>query len=656
MKISQNAADTFGQCFRRKGRFAMAKVAFLVPYQDMCDLVRSMLEEEIQHITPVCVEYVPTPQIRGRVRELEQQGCDLIVARGVHASIARQTVKIPVTEIRLATQELGTSILELKRELDRERPVLGLIGFANMFGSTNRFNDLFQIELHSYMVVDSQEMTGAVAQAIADGCQAVIGGDLVCRDAQRQGLPCRFLFTGEEGVRRTLEIVSHVCYAIDQEKSASAEMETMLTYTFSGIIQVDRGGIVRRINRAGYNLLEKMPGDIIGKTVTESIPGLSAKTLESVLSEGMEIQSMVLTIQQKAVLVNIVPVQIDGDISGALFTIQEGKRIIEMDSKLRWELHQQGYIAKHTFDRMIANGKEMKGCLALAQRVAKYPAPILLLGEMGVGKGFLAECIHNDSLRRGGAFVPLDCSAWQADTLDSMLFGTYSIQKSSPTCMAEQAQDGTLYLSHVEALPMETQYKLLNLIQGRFLHNGPNRPVSTDVRVIASTDANLAGRVERGEFRRDLYYALNVLSLELPPLRRRREDLSDLFDRYLGEWQDKFKRYFRLTPGAYQFIQKYDWPGNLDQINSLCERIVLLSEKRNIDETFLQQQLEQVTPKLVPGTDTVILYKDQKAVELAELLKRNNGNREKVAAELGISKTTLWRRIKKYGIEKDFSY
>lgn len=634
----------------------MAKVAFLVPYEGMCELVRAMLEGVSQHISPVCVEYVPTAQIRGRVRELEKQGCDLIVARGVHAGIARQTVKIPVTEIRMATQELGVSILELKRELGCDRPVLGLIGFANMFGSTSRFNELFQIDLRSYMVVDSQEMTGAVAQAAADGCQAVIGGDLVCRDAQRQGLPCRFLFTSEEGVRRTLEIVSHVCYAIDQEKSASAEMETMLTYTFSGIIQVDRSGIVRRINRAGYNLLEKLPGDIIGRPATEILPNLSAKTLESVLTEGLEIQSTVVNIQQKAVLVNIVPIQIDGEISGALFTIQEGKRIIEMDSKLRWELHQQGYIAKHTFDRMIANGKEMKNCIALAQRVAKYQAPMLLLGETGVGKGFLAECIHNDSLRRSGAFVPLDCSAWQGDTLDSMLFGNYSIQKSSPACMAEQAQDGTLYLSHVEALPMETQYKLLSLIRGRFLHNGPNRPASADVRVIASTDVNLAARVERGEFRRDLYYALNVLSLELPPLRRRREDLVDWFDRYLGQWQEKFQRYFRPTQGAYQFIREYDWPGNLDQIDSLCERIVLLSEKRSIDEVFLQRQLEQVMPKLLPGTDTVILYKDQKAVELAELLRKNNGNREKVAAELGISKTTLWRRMKKYGIEKDLSY
>ena len=634
----------------------MANVAFLLPYQDMCDLVWSEIGEGIGHITPVCVEYVPTPQVRGRVRELEKQGCDLIVARGVHASIARQSVKLPVTEIRLATQELGSIILELKKELGCERPTIGIIGFANMFGSTSRFNDLFQIDLRTYMVLDSEELPGAVAQAAADGCQAVIGGDFVCGDAQRRGLPFRFFFTSEEGVRRTLEIASHVCYAIDLEKSASAEMETMLAYTFSGIIQADRSGIVRRVNRAAGSLLERRPDEVIGRQATEVLPDLPFKTLESVLTDGVEIQSTVLNIGQKTVLVNIVPMRVEGEISGALFTIQEGKRIIEMDSKLRWELHQRGYIAKQTFDKMVANGREMKECLALARRVAQYSAPILLLGEPGVGKGFLAQCIHNDSVRRGGAFVPLDCSAWQPDTLDSMLFGNYSIQKGGPACMAEQAQDGTLYLSHVEALPMETQYKMLSLIQGRFLHNGPNRPAGADVRVIASTSVNLAARVERGEFRRDLYYALNVLSLELPPLRRRREDAVGWFDQYLNKWQEKFKRYFHPTQGAYKFVESYDWPGNLDQMDSLCERVVLLSEKRSIDETFLRRQLEQVTPNFLPGTDKVVLYRDQKAVELAELLRRNNGSREKVAAELGISKTTLWRRMKKYGIEKDFSY
>ena len=144
--------------------------------------------------------------------------------------------------------------------------------------------------------------------------------------------------------------------------------------------------------------------------------------------------------------------------------------------------------------------------------------------------------------------------------------------------------------------------------------------------------------------------------MELPPLRRQREDIPAWTDFYLNEWQEHYKRYVHLTQGARDFLFKYDWPGNLNQLNSVCQRIVLLTEKRNIDENFLRAQLEQVTPKLMPGTEKVVLYKDQKAVQIAELLRKYGGSREKVAAELGVSKTTLWRYIKKYGIEPDFSY
>lgn len=111
-----------------------------------------------------------------------------------------------------------------------------------------------------------------------------------------------------------------------------------------------------------------------------------------------------------------------------------------------------------------------------------------------------------------------------------------------------------------------------------------------------------------------------------------------------------------LTQGARQFLLDYDWPGNLDQLSRVCERIVLLTEKRNIDEVFLRRQVEQITPKTLPGTEKVVLYKDQKAVEIAALLRRYSGNRERVAEELGVSKTTLWRYIKKYGIEPDYNY
>lgn len=634
----------------------MAKVAILVPYREMSALAQPLVQKAIPHIDEVCLEYTQTNQIEARALELERDGWDLIVARGLQAQIVKHSVKLPVVEIRITTQELGKVMLDVKRELQTDCPTLGLIGFANMLPDTSQFDDLFGIRLRSYIVTDNQELLHAVEQAQKDGCDAVIGGDIVCEHARFIGMPCRFSSSGVESLQDALRIAERICYAIDLEKQNSAEMDTMLNHTFNGIMQIDRDGVIRRINRAGYQLLEQHPDELLGRVLPDVVPGFTRKVLEDPLLYGKEVYAFLLDIRHKAVIVNLAPICVDDEISGAILTLQEGRRLIEMDSELRRELYQRGYIARHNFDKLTAVSRESREMVQLGRRIAKYSAPVLLTGETGSGKSVIAQCLHNESLVRNNAFVPLDCSAWLPETLDTILFGNYTSRKDSPACMAELAQDGTLFLRHVEALPSEAQYKLLNLIQGKFLHNGSHRPVAANVRVIASTNVNLSARVERGEFRSDLYYVLSVLSMEILPLRRRREDILPWAELFLTEWQEKYKRYIHLTQGARQFILDYDWPGNLDQLNSVCERIVLLTEKRNIDEAFLRRQVEQLTPKILPGTDKVVLFKDQKALEIAELLRRYGGNREKVAEALGVSKTTLWRYIKKYGIEPDYSY
>ena len=634
----------------------MAKVAILVPQEEMCALAAPLVPQ-FSNISLMCLDYInynETHLAVSRAQELESQGCELIVARGVQSRMIKYNTSIPVVEIQITTQELGMVMLDICRELAVERPCIGLICFDNMIGDTSHFNELFRIDLRVYFVKSSEELSSTVDQAMEDGCQAVIGGNIVCERARALNLTNRFLPAGSESLRNALATASRVCYAIDQEKRNLTEMDTMLNNTFSGILQVDQDGVIQRINRTGYTLLNQTPGELLGKKAVEAIPNLNQKLLDDALLYGQEAYAFVLNIRQKAVVINIAPIQLDEEIRGAILTFQEGKRIIDMDSELRRELYQRGYIAKYHFDSLICKSKETQEMVKVARRIAKYPAPIMLTGEGGSGKSILAQCIHKDSLQQNSAFISIDCSAWMPETLDDMLFGNYTTRKDSPACIAELAQNGTLYLSHVEYMMLETQYKLLNLLHGHFLHNGANTPVSANVRVIASTECNLLPRVERGEFRRDLYYALNVLSLEVLPLRRRREDILEWVEYYLGEWQEKYKRYVQLTNGAKKFIREYDWPGNLDQINSTCERVVLLTEKRNIDEVFLHKQLEQVTPLMTAEEERVIVVQDAKAVEIMELLTRHNGSREKVAAELGISKTTLWRYMKKYGIEANF--
>lgn len=633
----------------------MAKVAILVPYLDMCEMARSLVSA-YRHIDPICVEYTQTDHVADRARALVQGGCDLIVSRGTQASLIKQSVEIPVVELKVTAQELGRLFLNLKQELRAERPRIALIGFANMFGDMSQFNDLFQIDLQCYMVAEDSQLSAMVEQALSEECQAVVGGDIVCQKARDLGLPCCFIPSGTESMRNALQIASSLCYAIDLEKKNSAEMDTMLNYTFNGIMQVDPDGVIRRINRTGYNILGRLPADIIGQPVVRVVPQITLHLLDSVLTRGEETYALVMDVPQKAIIVNMAPILVDGRIDGAILTFQEGQRISEMDSEMRRELYQRGFIAKYSFEKLALTGSRENEQIKLARRIAKYSDPVLITGPAGIGKDMMAQCLHNESLCKANAFVPVDCSAWQPDNLDTLLFGNFTTRKDSEACMAELAKDGTLYLDNVEKLPFETQYKLKCLIDHRFFHNGVKQAVSTFVRVIASTTANLAALVEKGAFRRDLYYALSVLNLEMAPLRGNRPMIAFWLDRYLQEWQEHYKRYVHLTNGARAFLETYDWPGNVKQINHTCQRIVLLTEKRSIDEVFIRHQLEQVTPRLLPGTDKVVLYKDPKAVEIAELLRAHGGNREEVAAALGVSKTTLWRYIKKYGIEQDYTY
>lgn len=634
----------------------MAKVAILVPYLDMCDIARTVVSD-YANISPVCVEYIQTELVVQRARELEYQGCDLIVARGLQAKLIRQAVRLPLVEIHVTAQELGGILLELKYELQHSRPRLALIGYENMFGDMTQFNHLFGIDLHCYWATGNQErmLTEKVEEAIRDGCEAVVGGDVVCRTAKQKGLPCRFIPSGVESIRTALKMADTTSYAIDLEKHNSAEMDTMLNHTFTGIMQTTFDGTILRVNRAGQQILEMSEQQLTGKNLNKVFPQIDRKFVENAIQQERDFHALVLRVQSKTVLVNIAPLLVDEQPVGCIVTFQEGTRVSEMDSELRRELYQRGFIAKYTFDNTPFSGKQDEEMLEMAHRIAKFPTSVLLTGENGTGKDILAQCIHNDSLWKNNAFIPLDCSAWLPETLDNMLFGNFTTRKDSEACMVELARDGTLYLSQVDCLPLETQYKVLQLIRGKFLHNGSNRPISMNVRVIASTSTNLMNLVVDGEFRVDLYYALNTLSIELPPLRRNRESILPWFEYYLNSWQQKYKRFIHLTNGAKKFLEEYDWPGNLNQMDCLCERTLLLTQKRNVDEVFLRTQVEQIASITLQNPGKTVLYKDKKAVEIAEALQKHNGSREKAAEALGISKTTLWRYIKKYGISLDYS-
>ena len=634
----------------------MAKTAILMPYPALQEMAESLISR-YPRLSPMCVEYVQTSQIHARAKSLEEKGCEIIIARGLQARIAREAVIIPVIEMRASTQELETMAMELKRTLpaQQEPPRLGIIGFFNMFHSTERFNELLGIELKVYTATSIDQYSLLVDRAQADGCLGVIGGEVVCRRAAELGVAHCFLSMGEESVREALESASLVGYSIDLIKHSNAEMSAMLDHTFTGIMQVDASGVVRRANRACYQLLGRNTTEMIGLPALSLIPGLPEDVLREVLQEGREVDASVIEVNRTSILMNVAPVLVDEQSDGAIFTFQEGKRVSEMDIRLRQEMVRKGYVAKYSFKQVTSRNPEYTELLARAKRLSKHAGAVLLYGESGVGKGILAQCMHNESLYRHGAFITVDCSIWHPEDLDGMLFGRYGSRKEGELSLVEQARGGTLYLRQVELLSMETQYKLLLLTRGQYMRNGSSTPVSIDAQLIVSTEANLKERAQAGTFRKDLYYILSALKQDVPALRQRKEDMPALLSQCLEDWQNRFKRHLRVSAEAVEYLCGCDWPGNLDQLSSLCQRLVLLCDKRVVDEEAARHALMDMDTRVAAPEAQGAPAHDSRAAELMALLNRHHGSREKAAAELGISKTTLWRRMKKYGINKDLT-
>lgn len=305
----------------------MASVAVLVPYQEMRELAEEMFGAYPQ-LVPFCVEYVQNEQVEERARELEKQGCDMIMARGLHAITIKRAVKLPVVEIRVTAQELGELILDIREELGKERPKIGLIGFENMLCDTSRFERLYTVELRRYLVSGTTDtentLKSTVRKAIGDGCRAVLGGAVVCRTAADAGLCHRFIPGSRESLRAAFDLAKHIGYAIDQEKRNRAEIEAMLNASLDGIVRVNADGTVLWANASAYRLLNAPRETLAGHQISTVFPALNRDILGKSMSDETEAYTILRPSGKREIIVNTVPIRVGGHISGALLTLHEG--------------------------------------------------------------------------------------------------------------------------------------------------------------------------------------------------------------------------------------------------------------------------------------------------------------------------------------------
>ncbi|HHX26462.1 MAG TPA: sigma 54-interacting transcriptional regulator, partial [Firmicutes bacterium] len=338
----------------------------------------------------------------------------------------------------------------------------------------------------------------------------------------------------------------------------------------------------------------------------------------------------------------------------------DGDRITEAARLLlSWESRETKKSHDSMQNPIIAYSIEMGKVLQVATKVAQVTSTVMILGESGVGKEVVARFVHNASLRRGGPFVTINCGAIPPNLLESELFGyeagafTGAKRQGKPG-MIETASSGTLFLDEISDLPLDLQVKLLQVIQERRLTRvGGIQPIEVDIRIIAATNRDLAKMVERGEFRADLFYRLNVVPIVIPPLRSRRDDIIPLIYHFLAKHNNTHRYNKTISRETREVLTQYSWPGNVRELENLIERLVVTVEGDEIGVEDLPQYIKErdVSCNSKVIVEGVIPLRE--AVEEVErqLIKHAQEEHEttyEIAEALGVNQSTVVRKLKKY--------
>ncbi len=303
------------------------------------------------------------------------------------------------------------------------------------------------------------------------------------------------------------------------------------------------------------------------------------------------------------------------------------------------------------FEHFVAGSPRMKEIVALIPRIANSDASVLILGESGTGKELVARLIHEASPRKNRSFVAISCAALPETLIESELFGyergAFSGAEKRKFGKFELADKGTLFLDEIGDLPLTVQVKLLRVLQEfRFERLGSNIPIKVDVRLICATNQDLKKKISQGTFREDLYYRLNVVSITLPPLRERKEDIKPLVEHFI----DKFARLGRkevkgITKEALNHLIRYDWPGNVRELENVIERALVLCRGEWIEIVDVPLQANISSPTF--GSDNLVEIERN---HIQQILEKTNWNLTESARRLGIHRNTLRLKIKEYNL------
>lgn len=617
------------------------QVLFLIPDQSVTEAERRHYAEQHPDVRFATIDPLyPLEELRAELGD----GINIAAGRGkTVAKIRAHFPDLHAVEIPITAYDVIRSISTADC---RGRTIAVITNSATVIGLP-MFAEIYGIRILSYLNTPSTALEAAIQSARGEGAEIIIGGAVTCRTAQKMGLKAHMLLLGPESMQRAFESIERTKNIIQKEAVRRYFMESVMHHVQEGVIAVDEHGNIAAVNATAEALLECDKSAAIGQPATRFLP-LNAYDIQET-AEGS-----LVDINGHHVLVSKTPITYREKYQGAIFSLNEGKSITAKENFIRQEAYAKRHRARYHFEDVLGESRAIREAITLARQFAKRDFSILLSGASGTGKEVFAQSIHNASSRKAQPFVAVNCAAIPAELLQGELFGhaegAYTgATKAGRPGFIEIAHGGTLFLDEIGELEPTQQVTLLRFIQERYITRvGSRTPIPINVRIIAATNTDLPEAVASGAFRADLFYRLNALSIVLPPLKDREADAILMMLTFLNRYASPDGQPFSLDEDARRYLLDYAWPGNIRELGNLCERLVASSTGCRISLDQLRQAIlpGYSRPARAPAAPAPYDRKRQIHAETVEALRANRGDVGKTARQLGVARSTIWRRLK----------
>lgn len=588
--------------------------------------------------------------------ELEKEkAVDIFISPAGTAFEIQKYVSMPIVKTDISDLDILETLIYAESDSKIVGKRIALLMHESKEFVIKRLQSYLKNTLYFYKYKDEEDLEYIINRLIQQKVELIVGGPTCAEILENFGSKGYVLRLSDESIQSSINKAIESLHISHKYKEQNQRLKTSISMFTDGVIIVNNKGIITDCNEKAREIFDISEEKIVGINIQEIT---NDNSIQSVYKSGVKQNDKLFKYGDINLFTNRFPIIVDGTIEGAVITYQETNKIEKLNQKFR-KFQTKGFIAKYYFKDIMGISESIKETVKIAKAFAGVDSDVLIKGETGTGKEIFAQSMHNLSSRSKGPFVAINCAALPENLLESELMGYEEgaftgAKKGGKPGLFELADKGTIFLDEINQLPIQLQGRILRVLQERqVLRLGGDKVIPINVRIIAATNENLGKLIDEGLFRKDLYYRISVLNLNIPPLRKRKGDITLLINYYQNMFSNIYGKTSSFDEESLNMLENHVWNGNIRELINFIERYVVISKQLSITpknyvtdyldaETNNNNNIEDFNQiKIKLGT-----LKDMEKQMIESILDRYSSNKKQAALALGISRTTLWKKYR----------